>query len=532
MWVWAQGFCITLVLTIHSERWEAVMQRSVLDYLEESAERFPEKIVFADDKDKICYHEFQNQAKAVATALADCVKVGRNQPVVVFIERSIESLISFFGVAYSGNFYVPVDCQMPAKRIELIFQTLSPKAAIVTEGTKKVMEELPYDGKVLELQELIRTKVNQEILDKIAAQRIDTDPLYAMFTSGSTGVPKGVLVGHRSVIDLIDNFKEEFGFDETLMLGNQAPFDFDVSVKDIYSTVKNGGTMHVIPKVMFSMVASLIDYLNKNEINTVIWATSALRIIENLNVFSQKTPAYLRTVMFSGEVMPNKVLNYWRKYLPDAMYVNLYGPTEITCNCTFYKVDKPFANEDTLPIGTAFQNTDILLLDGERKNEVEFGQVGEICVRGSSLALGYYNNWEKTKEAFIQNPLNSWYPELIYCTGDLGRYVEDGNLMFISRKDYQIKHMGHRIELGEIEIAINALSFVEAACCIYDEKEEKIVLFYQAAEQCDRELLKSLGKVIPRYMFPNKMMYFERLPLNKNAKIDRAWLKETYIVKK
>ncbi len=508
------------------------MQRSVLDYLEESAERFPEKIVFADDKDKICYHEFQNQAKAVATALADCVKVGRNQPVVVFIERSIESLISFFGVAYSGNFYVPVDCQMPAKRIELIFQTLSPKAAIVTEGTKKVMEELPYDGKVLELQELIRTKVNQEMLDKIAAQRIDTDPLYAMFTSGSTGVPKGVLVGHRSVIDLIDNFKEEFGFDETLMLGNQAPFDFDVSVKDIYSTVKNGGTMHVIPKVMFSMVASLIDYLNKNEINTVIWATSALRIIENLNVFSQKTPAYLRTVMFSGEVMPNKVLNYWRKYLPDAMYVNLYGPTEITCNCTFYKVDKPFANEDTLPIGTAFQNTDILLLDGERKNEVEFGQVGEICVRGSSLALGYYNNWEKTKEAFIQNPLNSWYPELIYCTGDLGRYVEDGNLMFISRKDYQIKHMGHRIELGEIEIAINALSFVEAACCIYDEKEEKIVLFYQAIEQCDRELLKSLGKVIPRYMFPNKMVYFERLPLNKNAKIDRAWLKETYIVKK
>lgn len=508
------------------------MQRSVLDYLEESAERFPEKIVFADDKDKICYHEFQNQAKAVATALADCVKVGRNQPVVVFIERSIESLISFFGVAYSGNFYVPVDCQMPAKRIELIFQTLSPKAAIVTEGTKKVMEELPYDGKVLELQELIRTKVNQEMLDKIAAQRIDTDPLYAMFTSGSTGVPKGVLVGHRSVIDLIDNFKEEFGFDETLMLGNQAPFDFDVSVKDIYSTVKNGGTMHVIPKVMFSMVASLIDYLNKNEINTVIWATSALRIIENLNVFSQKTPTYLRTVMFSGEVMPNKVLNYWRKYLPDAMYVNLYGPTEITCNCTFYKVDRPFADEDTLPIGTAFQNTDILLLDGERKNEVEFGQVGEICVRGSSLALGYYNNWEKTKEAFIQNPLNSWYPELIYCTGDLGRYVEDGNLMFISRKDYQIKHMGHRIELGEIEIAINALSFVEAACCIYDEKEEKIVLFYQAIEQCDRELLKSLGKVIPRYMFPNKMVYFERLPLNKNAKIDRAWLKETYIVKK
>ena len=335
-----------------------------------------------------------------------------------------------------------------------------------------------------------------------------------------------MLVSHRSVIDLIDNFKEEFGFDETIVLGNQAPFDFDVSVKDIYSTLKNGGTMYVIPKMMFSMVARLIDYLNENQINTVIWATSALRIVENLNVFSQKMPEYLRTVMFSGEVMPNKVLNYWRKHLPDVMYVNLYGPTEITCNCTFYKVDRPYADEEALPIGVPFRNTDVFLLDDARKSEVARGEKGELCVRGSSLALGYYNNEEKTAEAFIQNPLNTTYPETIYCTGDLVRYAEDGNLMFISRKDYQIKHMGHRIELSEIEIAINALPFVEAACCIYDEKEEKIVCFYQAAEECDRELLKSLGKALPKYMFPNRLEYFEKLPLNKNAKIDRTWLKE------
>ena len=502
------------------------MQRSVLDYLEESADRFPEKIVFADNKDKVTYHDFRNQAKAVATALKEQVGLGRNQPVVVLIERKIESLLGFFGVAYSGNFYAPVDCQMPAKRIELFLDIIKPKAVIVTEGTKKAMEQVAYEGSIVELQELAQTAIDQELLDKIASQRIDTDPLYAIFTSGSTGVPKGVLVCHRSVIDLIDNFKKEFGFDENIVLGNQAPFDFDVSVKDIYSTIKNGGTMYVVPKMMFSMVATLIDYLNQNKINTVIWATSALRIVENLNVFSQKVPQYLRTVMFSGEIMPNKVLNYWRRYLPEVQYVNLYGPTEITCNCTFYKVDRPFADEETLPIGISFKNTDILLLDGERKQEVAFGQAGEICVRGSSLALGYYNNEEKTREAFIQNPLNTMYPEIIYCTGDLGQYAEDGNLMFISRKDYQIKHMGHRIELGEVEVAINALPFVEAACCIYDEKEEKIVLFYQAAEQCDRELLKSLGKTLPKYMFPNRMEYYEKLPLNKNAKIDRTLLKE------
>lgn len=507
------------------------MQRSVLDYLEESAERFPDKIVFADDKNQVSYRVFREQAQAVATGLADSGKVGKNHPVVVLIERKIESLTGFFGVVYSGNFYVPVDYQMPAKRIELIFDTLKPKAAIVTEGTKRVMEQVDYDGWVVDLQELMETPVKEDVLADIAAQRIDTDPLYAIFTSGSTGVPKGVLVGHRSVIDLIDNFKEEFGFDETMILGNQAPFDFDVSVKDIYSTLKNGGTMYVVPKVMFSMPAKLIDYLNENKINTVIWATSALRIVENLNVFSKKLPEHLRTVMFSGEVMPNKVLNYWRKYLPEVMYVNLYGPTEITCNCTFYKVDRPFTDEESLPIGIAFKNTDILLLDDARKNEVQKGQVGEVCVRGSSLALGYYNNKEKTSEAFIQNPLNPMYPETIYCTGDLAQYAEDGNLMFISRKDHQIKHMGHRIELGEIEVAINALSFVEAACCIYDTVEEKIVLFYQAAEKCDRELLRSLGKSLPKYMFPNRLEYFDKLPLNKNAKIDRTLLKEKYIQK-
>lgn len=448
----------------------------------------------------------------------------------MLIERKIESLSGFLGVAYSGNFYAPIDYQMPAKRIELMLETLKPKAVIVTENTRKVMEQVRYDGPLMELQELQCTPVNQKLLDEIADGRIDTDPLYAIFTSGSTGVPKGVLVSHRSVIDLIDNFKEEFGFDENIILGNQAPFDFDVSVKDIYSTLKNGGTMYVIPKMMFSMVARLIDYLNEKKINTVIWATSALRIVENLNVFSKKVPEYLRTVMFSGEVMPNKVLNYWRKYLPDVMYVNLYGPTEITCNCTFYKVDRQYEDEEALPIGVAFKNTDLFLLDTDRKAQVGPKEVGEICIRGSSLALGYYNNEEKTREAFIQNPLNPMYPETIYCTGDLARYAEDGNLMFVSRKDYQIKHMGHRIELSEVEIAVNALPFVEAACCIYDTNEEKIVLFYQSSEECDKELLRQLGKNLPKYMFPNRLEHFEKLPLNKNAKIDRTWLKENYIL--
>lgn len=501
------------------------MQRSVLEYLENSAERFPQKIVFADTEHEITYEELVRQAKVIGTTLAVRNKIEKGSPVVVFIDRNIESLIAFFGVAYGGCFYVPVDNQMPTKRIALIFDTLKPKAVVLKEKQQKILEELQYEGCVLKYEELSGFEIDESGIASIRKRMLDTDPLYAIFTSGSTGVPKGVLVGHQSVIDLIDNFKEEFGFDETMILGNQAPFDFDVSVKDIYSTIKNGGTMYVIPKVMFSFPGKLISYLNEKKINTVIWATSALRIIENLKALDKELPEYLRIVMFSGEVMPNRVLNYWRGYLPDVLYVNLYGPTEITCNCTFYKVDRPFQDDEPLPIGISFENTEVLLLDENNRLAKE----GEICVRGTSLALGYYNNPSKTAEAFCQNPLNTAYPERIYRTGDLGRYDEDGNLMFISRKDYQIKHMGHRIELGEIEVVANALPMIDAAVCIYDDTNEKIVMFYQSQEKCDREVLQAMGKSLPKYMFPNKLCWFESLPMNKNGKFDRVALKKQYI---
>lgn len=503
------------------------MTTNVLDYLERSVLRFPEKTVFSDSKNQITYLELQSRAKSVASALiAGGVKT--KTPVVVFIDRNIESLVAFMGVVMSGNFYVPVDRQLPAQRVKLIFETLSPKAAIIFEKDNKMLDEIGFEGERLLFEEAKLFEVNEEEIALRRKNSIDTDPLYAIFTSGSTGVPKGVLVCHRSVVDLIENFAETFDFDETRVFGNQAPFDFDVSVKDIYSTLRNGASMHVIPKLFFSFPGKLIDCINERKINTIIWATSALRIVENLNALEKTLPLTLKTVMFSGEVMPNKVLNYWREKLPEVRFVNLYGPTEITCNCLYYKVDRPFKNEDALPIGIPFKNTDILLLDGDEPIE-KAGVTGEICVRGTSLALGYYNNAQKTAEAFCQNPCNPFYPELIYRTGDLAKYGEDGLLYFVSRKDYQIKHMGHRIELSEIEIAVNSLPFVEAACCVYDTEEEKIVLFYQSKQQCDREVLKEAGNILPKYMLPNRLVQMTALPMTKNAKIDRIALKKEFI---
>ncbi len=503
------------------------MLTNVLDYLDRSVSLYADKIALSDSKNAATYAELGMKSDSIGSAIIDRSGT-KNSPVVVFIDRNIESVISFMGVAKSGNFYVPIDRQLPVKRVELIVETLQPKAAIIWEKDNKILDEINFSGERILYDDAIAHEVNADALKSVRDKAIDTDPLYAIFTSGSTGVPKGVLVCHRSVIDLIENFAETFDFDDTRVFGNQAPFDFDVSVKDIYSCIRNGGSMHVIPKLFFSFPAKLIACINERKINTIIWATSALRIIENLNALEKTLPETLRTIMFSGEVMPNKVLNYWRNKLPDVNYVNLYGPTEITCNCLYYKVDRPFNDEDALPIGIPFRNTDILLLDGDTLI-TEPGVKGEICVRGTSLAHGYYNNPEKTAEAFCQNPLNKVYPELIYRTGDLAKYGEDGLIYFVSRKDYQIKHMGHRIELSEVEIAINSLPYIDAGCCIYDKPNEQIVLFYQSANECEREIMKDGTKLLPKYMMPNRFIHFTELPMTKNAKIDRVKLKGEYL---
>lgn len=454
----------------------------------------------------------------------------RKQPIAVYMEKSADMLAVFMGVAYSGNFYSPIAADMPAARIDRILETLQPALLIRARLDREEGENtFHYDGTALFLENINVEPIDDEAARRYADRILDTDLLYVLFTSGSTGTPKGVAITHRSVIDYIDWVVETFSITENDSFGNQAPFYFDNSVLDIYSAVKTGASVYIIPTKLFALPVRLLQYLVDHRISVIFWVPSAMTILSKLKAFrSVDVSATLKKILFAGEVMPTKQLNVWRQYLPDAVYANLYGPTEITVDCTYYIVDREFTDDEPLPIGRPMRNTEILVLDEQDRAVTELGQMGELCVRGTSLAVGYYNNPEKTAAAFVQNPLQTAYEERIYRTGDLVKYNDRYELIYLSRKDFQIKHMGHRIELGEIETAVSSLDGVSSCCCLYNQEAQQITLFMEGEEFTREQINRELSDLLPHYMLPGRVICLKSLPLNANGKIDRPKLMQDY----
>lgn len=450
-----------------------------------------------------------------------------HRPVLVFVDRCIEPLIAFMGVVASGNFYVPIDCKMPAERTRLIIETLKPLAAItLSETDEKILDVANFQGIRLRYATGCETNADRALLTCIQNSLIDLDPAYSIFTSGSTGIPKGVVMSHRGMLDFSRWLGDTFRFKEDDVLGNQAPFYFDGSLKDICASLAYGVTLHIIPRKCFSFPKLLINLLNEKRVTMLLWATSAVTLVANSGVFDLFKPNYLRCVAFGGEAMPVKQLNIWRSMLPCSIrYINLYGPTETAVDATFYEVDREFGDEESLPIGKACSNKGILVLNTENR-PVGVDEPGELCIRGSGVALGYYNNKEKTAAVFVQNPLNELYHDRIYRTGDIVKYNKRGELVFVSRKDFQIKHMGNRIELGEIEAAVTAVPGVMEAACVYDHEREQIVLFYTTTSGEKLDVINLVKDKIPKYMYPNITKYLQRMPHNANGKIDRVVLSE------
>lgn len=492
---------------------------NVYEYLEATVMRVPDRTAFAAEAESFTFREVYEQAESAAAKLHH--ENIYKEPVVVFMNKHPKNIIAFLAVIASGNFYIPIDDEMPAARIELILENVQARAIICDNETIQTAKERKLPGRYYLYDQLIQTKADKERLQEVRRNIIDTDPVYVVFTSGSTGIPKGVAASHRSLIDYIEQLSKELGFTQESVFANQAPLYFDAAWKEIGATLKLGAATYLVPRNLFLFPAKLVEFLNEHKVNTICWVVSALTMISGFKTFDVVKPEYLHTVVFVGEVFPMKQFLIWKTALPNAAFTNLYGPTEGTGVCCYYHVNREFDENEVLPIGYPFQNTEVILLDEENKKASE----GEICIRGSSLTLGYYRDFGKTRECFVQNPLNQEYPELIYRTGDIGRYNAYGELVFVSRKDHQIKHMGHRVELGEIEANVLAEDTIKTACCLYDSQKGKILLYY-VGDIGESELAVWLKDRLSRYMMPNRIRKIKVMPLTPNGKIDRKHLYE------
>lgn len=496
---------------------------NVLNYLIDSSQKYGEKTAYFSETVDYLYSRLLSDTMAIATGLIKKLSVSL-RPILIYMEKSPYMLSAFWGCVMSRNFYVPLDITMPEYRINLIVENLKP-AAIITD-VAHFDDAKAFCTHVFAFEQLIETETDSNLINERLSHAIDTDPVYVLYTSGSTGMPKGVVVSHRSLTDYIDHFCEEVDITSEDVIANQAPFYFDASLIDIYCTLKMGATMGIVPLEYFSVPIKLLEFLDKYDVTTIRWVPSAMKMISMFKGFKSLKPGKLRKVIFGAESMPTKVYNYWKENYKDAVFVQIYGPTEITGVCTYHIVDKDYDDDETIPIGKAFKNSEVFLLDDDDKLIKRPDIIGEICVKGSCLSLGYYNFSEKTDEVFTQNPLNPFYPEKIYRTGDLAKYDDDRNLVFVSRKDFQIKHMGHRIELGEIETTVMALSGMKNACCVYDKDKDKIVLFYDCDTMDDEALNESLKKRLQRYMIPNVFRKMKDMPLTPSGKVDRVKLRE------
>ena len=498
---------------------------SAVCLLERAAKLFADRPAVEDEVRTLTYKAYRAEARAIGSELLRRGSAGK--PVVFYLPKSADMLCGFMGAMYAGSPYAPVDSHIPMNRLEKIVESLEPSLIVTNGDLAANLDGVPLENtRVALIEELQKAEIEDSLVDTALSKVVDSDPIYIMYTSGSTGTPKGVTIPHRGIIDYAHWVLDTFRFDETTVMANQAPFYFDNSTFDIYGSLLCGGKLILTPEVLMMFPVRLPEFLAEKEVTSIFWVPTVMINVANSGILETVSLPKLKNVSFCGEVMPNKQLNIWRRFLPHCTYANLYGPTEITDVCCYYVVDREFADTDPLPIGKACENMRVVILTEDNK-AAKVGEQGELCVIGSGVALGYWNNPEITNKVFVQNPLAGEYRERMYRTGDLAYRDEDGLIQFCGRKDNQIKLKGNRIELGEIETAAMAVEGVENAAAVFDAENELIALFVETQGTLPlRRFNLELKKHIPQYMLPGKLFPMEKLPHTANDKIDRVLLKK------
>ena len=501
---------------------------NMIEFLENSTvAKYSTKIAVIDGEREIDFLSLTKKAKALAREII-IKNYELNIPIAVFLPKSIEAVIADIAITYSGNIYMNLDVKNPESRINNILNKIKPGIIITNTVLALRLKSFCIDNIiVLNIDETNFTDYsNDEIIFQRLQSIIDTDPYCIINTSGSTGTPKGVVLNHKSFIDFTGWAIDTLKITDEEIIGSLSPCYFDIYSFELCMLMVKGSTIVIIPDQLATFPATLLEYLQQKSINFIFWVPTIMVNIANLDLLKSYELKDLKKIWFAGEVFPTRHLNYWRDSLPHPTFTNLYGPIEITLDCTYYNIEEKFPDDTPIPIGYPFRNTDILILNEEDK-VAAINEKGELCVRGTSLAIGYYNDAENTSKAFVQNPLNKSYPEIIYRTGDIVYKNERGLIIFIGRKDFQVKHLGYRIDLSEVEhIIVNTWGKISNACVLYDQEKKQICLFYEANDEiAPSTFRKELMNYLPKYMVPNNFRFLQELPRNSNGKIDRNLIK-------
>lgn len=477
--------------------------KNIIEYLKNNAQTHPHKTFCVDENFSYSYLESYNIVKKIASLLYEN-KINNN-PVLIRAYRDCPTLLTMLGIIMSNNYYIPINPDFSIEKEESVIESSKIKYEISFNGI--------YNNKLVNFayEDIIKNKEKEDIYELLSKDFNENNNIYTIYTSGSTGKPKGVLKTQKNIISFVNNFIETFKFEEGLKIANQAPLFFDASMKDVYLALANCSTLYFPNKSLFAMPVKLIEYLNENKIDYICWVPSALSIIVRLKTFNYIKPEYLKYVLFVGEVFMPKYLNMWIKELPNIKYVNLYGSSELAGICLYKEIDGVLDEDKPIALGKALANNKVYLEDGE------------IVVESDQIATCYINDEEKNKVVFVNKG-----DTRILKTGDYAFINEKGDIVFTSRKDYQIKHMGYRIELQEIDLSVSSLDYIDNCAVLFDDKKDKIMAFVslnRALETPLKTIIEDLKVKLPNYMVPNKVVILDSLPLNANGKIDRVKLK-------
>ncbi|WP_176134307.1 non-ribosomal peptide synthetase, partial [Bacillus pseudomycoides] len=504
----------SLLHQFNNQKVDYPQEKTLISLFVEQATKAPDKIALTLGEDCLSYGELHRKSNQVARLLHK-QGVGREQIVGLLVDRSPEMIISILGILKAGAAYLPIDPDYPEERIRYMLEDSGAEKLIV-----QYAEDIPahYSGQVLELWKREWEKEDPSDLEVEAGP---DDLAYIIYTSGSTGQPKGVMVEHRNVIRLLFNDQNLFDFSEEDVWTLFHSYCFDFSVWEMYGALLYGGRLVLVPSFVARDPEAFAELLLKEKVTILNQTPTAFYHLSHQMKKMKPAEMPVRKVIFGGEKLSPLQLKDWKVAYPSTQLINMYGITETTVHVTYKEITEKEIETNISNIGKPIPTLQVYVLDGQ-KNLLPVGIGGEMYVAGEGVARGYWNRPELTEERFVENPFQPG--ERMYKTGDLARWLEDGNLEYLGRMDDQVKIRGHRIELGEVETQLLLCSgireiFVQA---FEEERGQVLAAYYTAEEELSTlELRADLAKKVPSYMVPSYFIQLEMMPLTANGKVDR-----------